>query len=889
MASFTDQIPQFNPYIQQLPVDAMVKVGMEKQRRYDEGVQKIQTQIDNVAGMDIAKDSHKQYLQSKLNELGSKLKTVAAGDFSNYQLVNSVSGMTTQIIKDPVIQNAVYSTQLIRKGQEELETAKKEGKSSVQNEEYWNKQIADWNANPDLKARFSGSYVPYTDVDKKLRDIAEKIHEVDSSVDVPYQRDNQGNTLYFKTDPKTGQTTASTDPNSGGVAKIDDAMLRTKIKGKPAEKILANFMSSLNENDQRQLKIDSWYHYKGVTKDMLKADLSRNFNNAKYMAFQEVVNLNVELTTNTRLTPAQKSELQARINNLQNQERNKTLDTQYADQVAQLDRATDIENYKYNIYTQKYLTGLAKSMAYESKQQEYVSNPYAQMDMERKRLQFQYDNANREQRNWEAKFAWEKEAKTQELALGYAKLSAEGKAKGGSESIVLPGRISTEVARPSIEKLQGEIDSITGVHKPGEPEVFGAIDKLNAKYAQVLPATRSMETSEQKKAYLDEMARKASMDPSFIDKQTGAELKEYLKQRRAYDIMAAQKQQLYDEAVKNSSKFNADIDKIFKSEDDVTLSNGKKIKAKDLFGFASNIPYTAAEELDETKLMAAYRGTSLEPLAVATIKGYRGKPLTSDERLLYSKHSQIRNKYSSDVSTIVAKKLQVESDYLATRMPELQTQVGTLSPNNKVDMDVVDRIIGAKQHEYNQLGLDVDKNKQYDADAIMKLRTDKKKEVAYTVEKNYDGSGTLHVESGTTTYQIPMTAQEFGNYFPQYSRRNPVSEIKYNVLASPYKSTNVAGVTDGSSAVNAGLSGYDIPQLARTSIAPIVRMDVNGSAFNDGSGNDKYQVILYVNDNGHWIAETLNPDYVNDAGLQSIISNIGTNTVDEILKKHKKD
>jgi hypothetical protein len=82
MASFTDIIPQFNPYVQQLPVEAMVQVGMEKQKRYDEGIQKIQSQIDTVAGLDISKPLHKMYLQSKLNELGNNLKTVAAGDFS---------------------------------------------------------------------------------------------------------------------------------------------------------------------------------------------------------------------------------------------------------------------------------------------------------------------------------------------------------------------------------------------------------------------------------------------------------------------------------------------------------------------------------------------------------------------------------------------------------------------------------------------------------------------------------------------------------------------------------------------------------------------------------------------------------------------------------------
>ena len=121
MASYTDQIPKFNPYIQQLPIEAMVQVGMEKQRRYDEGLQKIQTNIDNVAGLPVVTDLQKNYLQSKLNDLGSKLKTVAAGDFSNYQLVNSVGGMAKQIGKDATIQNAVKSTAWYRKQAQEME------------------------------------------------------------------------------------------------------------------------------------------------------------------------------------------------------------------------------------------------------------------------------------------------------------------------------------------------------------------------------------------------------------------------------------------------------------------------------------------------------------------------------------------------------------------------------------------------------------------------------------------------------------------------------------------------------------------------------------------------------------------------------------------------
>ena len=46
MASWTDNpqaLTNFNPYVSQLPVEAMVKVGMQKQQQYDEGIQKIQT------------------------------------------------------------------------------------------------------------------------------------------------------------------------------------------------------------------------------------------------------------------------------------------------------------------------------------------------------------------------------------------------------------------------------------------------------------------------------------------------------------------------------------------------------------------------------------------------------------------------------------------------------------------------------------------------------------------------------------------------------------------------------------------------------------------------------------------------------------------------------
>ncbi len=247
MASYTDIIPQFNPYIQQLPVEAMVSVGMQKQAQYDAGVQKIQNYIDNVAGLDIANPTQKAYLQSRLNQLGSDLKTVAAADFSNFQLVNSVGGMVTQVSKDPVIQNAVSSTAFYRKQLAEMEKAISEGKSSQANiVDFTDKAGAYLNSN-DVNASFRSRYTPYRDVKKTALDAIKLLHPKLQEFDVPFEVvDGKINTQ-----------------------KIADAMKRYKIEGIDEGQIKAAINASLTPDDINQLDIDARYQFRGVGTDQL--------------------------------------------------------------------------------------------------------------------------------------------------------------------------------------------------------------------------------------------------------------------------------------------------------------------------------------------------------------------------------------------------------------------------------------------------------------------------------------------------------------------------------------------------------------------------------------------------------------------------------------------
>ena len=265
MASFADKIPQFNPYVEQLPVEAMVKVGMEKQRRYDEGIQKIQSHIDQVAGIELLRDGDKKYLQSKLGELESKIKTVAAGDFSNYQLVNSVSGMTNQIAKDPIISAGVQSTAWYKKQKEIMDAERKKGNLTPDNlynfnkgfQNYLNSGLTDEDGNP---VTFSGSYVPHFDVFKYAKETFDAIKPDGLTWEQVYETDANGNP---KIDPVTKQPVYS------------PIMIRKEQEGISTDKVKQTLSQIFSDpRVSQQLQISGEYSYAGLTANDLVGRLS---------------------------------------------------------------------------------------------------------------------------------------------------------------------------------------------------------------------------------------------------------------------------------------------------------------------------------------------------------------------------------------------------------------------------------------------------------------------------------------------------------------------------------------------------------------------------------------------------------------------------------------
>jgi len=395
MASFTDLIPQFNPYIQQLPVDAMVQVGMEKQKRYDEGIQKLQSQIDQVAGLNVLRPVDKAYLQSKVNELGNNLKNVAAGDFSNFQLVNSVGGMIGQISKDPYVMAAVKSTAIDQKNAEFMESERKAGKLDPANVHVYNLQRSKY-INSGLRSEdgapivFSGQYEPYRNVYEKLSKIAKDVGVDETLVQNLFNPDGT----------------------------LNKVMIETMSKGKDVNKIYDAFVNGLDAGDYRQLEINGIYKYKDRSPEDVISVLETSNKQYAATALDKKADIEDEIAKlKTDLVSAKPEEAVAIKSEISKRE---SLISKIDSNIAKSDEVlaqgrdrilSGDEDYlnlvRGKIYTDNFLTGLSKDFSEKISHVKYLDNPLVKAIME------------------ENKFIFDKWYKREQLALDKRKVDAD--------------------------------------------------------------------------------------------------------------------------------------------------------------------------------------------------------------------------------------------------------------------------------------------------------------------------------------------------------------------------------------------------------------------------------------------------------------------------------
>jgi hypothetical protein len=892
MASYTDQISTFNPYIQQLPTDAMMQVGMQKQAQYNQGVQKIQSYIDNIAGMDVLRGTDKEYLQSKLNELGSNLKSVAAGDFSNQQLVNSVGGMATNIVKDPRVQTAVASTQ---KAKSELATANalyKEGKSSLRNLNYLNDQVNAYANSTDPNQPFTGKYVNYIDLNKKFMDLADNLKKGAGegiSKDNPYMTDNSGKTIYFKKD-KTGKVVSSSvDPNSGGIPELDEAMKRITIKGVSAQTMYDSMKASLTGDDMEQMKIDAWDHYKGQGPESVLGDLATSNELAKQMLQQGIQKLSIDLI-DPKLTSDEKLAIQSDINKYQDKLTNGSFDKEFANQIEALKNPANLQKAQLDAYYRKTLNSQATILSNQSYKEELLANPYEQANHNRAVLQESIREHNMTNQVARANIALsykrlEKEDRWKSLENDWKTKDWQDKHPG----IVVEDRaIATNIVAPTIGSLDSNIAQIE------EDKT-----KLNNDYGGVLGLGTSG---------LNELYKRYRKDPTSI---TGNNALKYVQRRDYFERQAMLKQNVKDIVEQGTKVYDEKLDAELGKIKGIIDNTGKPLfSAKQLYDIDNLL-----NKYYEVKTMAAGVGgvsttTSFNEaafrkslgndpksiaIANALVKRIKGESLTPTERIIADKMTDVHRQLDPKVQAIQKDKFDYEAKTISKYDPFYQEQVGTINTENKSDMVMLDNLIGNTITKLNSgEGVDLPPGAKLDANSLAKMRStsaDSKVKVVPTIIKRSDGSAIVVLQQGDNVQTIPVSASNFAKYYPNYAKSNPYNEDYHAVAASKYHTTNIGGGPGNTpqDAVNAAHSGHEVPLLVGTPWASKVRYDIIGDPDNTGDASaDRYAIRLFVNNKGVWIPGETQGGYRNATSIQSFIENdLGTNTIESFLKIHK--
>jgi hypothetical protein len=558
MASFTDLSPlPLNPYIQQLPVEDMIDVGLEKQRRYDAGVEKIQSAIDNVAGLDIIKDADKAYLNNLLSNVGDTLKTVAMGDFSNPQLVNSMTGLVGKVGRDKNVQNAVYSTYNIRKQLSTIQDAKTNGKGQygIENESEYLTKLNSYIASPKAGEKFDASYTPYTDVNKKLLEIAKEVGIDESDVQQLYDTDSQGNIVV---DPKTG------------MPSFNPIMAEKILKGKDASKILSAFQNALTPNDYNQLAITGRYINRNLTPVDLKERILSSYGGTLSAIDTQLQDINLKLFEENSKNKKDDKLISSlnRQKEIFELQRDKIQRSRNED-VSLVDANPDA--VRANLYTNTYLTGMSKALSSMTEQTKYSVSPQFTVTMDLNRF-------NREvQRDRTSDYHWsvEQQQKAEDRAYTQQKDALEmwykygvGTPPAGMGQEGLPEPIDLSKGATSV------INSVKDEYQTGVQQLNDVNYKLTTRFFKEANPKKAGQTDEEYNRWIADQINKYAQSQqsgivqgaeainTFTSRFAGKQLDKWRKDEKSipYEWRGVMAEQ--DELTKNLSVQKVKLDAI---------------------------------------------------------------------------------------------------------------------------------------------------------------------------------------------------------------------------------------------------------------------------------------------------------------------------------------
>lgn len=360
MASFLDQPTQFTPYRDPFNLDLYTKVGVTKQAQYNEGLQRVQGYVDSVAGLQVAREEDKQYLNQKIGQLQTTLQEFTKNaDFSQISTVNQAAGLASQIYSDRRIQKDVASAQNYSDAVGQIQKAHQEGKSATSNDNALLRNIQAWQTGGAEASLGKQQYTNYYNYSKAWQD---------------YMSSKHANSVYWETD--------STGKSSLGVAYTINQGKKTYIDPATVQRDFQTFLQ-MDAQAAGQVQIDALYYADKTPDEIAFQGLRNNAQstlNSLNTSLEILEQQKASLTSNEDLAI-----LNQKIRDTQAERDKYRLRLENGD----LDRefSQDPHSAKMSLFMQNLSVGAANRYAYSEIENKTVKNPEFDARLDETRLQ----------------------------------------------------------------------------------------------------------------------------------------------------------------------------------------------------------------------------------------------------------------------------------------------------------------------------------------------------------------------------------------------------------------------------------------------------------------------------------------------------------------------
>lgn len=356
MANFLEQPRQFNPYIQQIPLDIYATVGLQRQAQYEAGVQRASGYMDALSGLNVARQVDSDYLQGRVSELTSRVNQVASADWSNPALVSQVGKLAGMISSDKVIRNAVIGTQKYLKDEADIQEAKKTGgKWAPENEWILRKEMASWLGDTRPGATYNtAGYKPFVDVSAEVI----KMWKDANPDSVLTQRPNGDFYAYQVVNNERQGTDGRT-------------LVETSVKELRPDEIAEQINALLTGEQREQLAITGLYQYRNVND-------TNGLNKLVDSHYQKTENYYQKLLDNEKLElslqagdPKRIAEVKERISQIEKKQKEFTSDKTSLKKGG----IPNPDGLKSSLYFEDWVNGISRMLGYSQVSTKIVDNP----------------------------------------------------------------------------------------------------------------------------------------------------------------------------------------------------------------------------------------------------------------------------------------------------------------------------------------------------------------------------------------------------------------------------------------------------------------------------------------------------------------------------------